>query len=155
MKIYDSHCDILTKLKENEELYQNNNDFNVKEFIKVGGKLQFTAIQLPKQLRYIGGAKFVIEKVMLLYNEMKKMQDKNIIVNVIKNGKDLNKVDSSDISFLLSLEDGGAIEESLEVLEAFYYLGIRTIGLTWSYRNAISDGINEEVSKSGLTFFGK
>ena len=36
-----------------------------------------------------------------------------------------------------------------------YELGVRAITLTWSNRNDIADGVNEECSGGGLTTFGR
>ena len=49
----------------------------------------------------------------------------------------------------------GAIDGSLEALRCLYELGVRAMTLTWSNRNDIADGINEEATGSGLTLFGK
>lgn len=36
-----------------------------------------------------------------------------------------------------------------------YELGVRAMTLTWSNRNDIADGVNEECSGGGLTTFGR
>ncbi len=64
--------------------------------------------------------------------------------NAIKNGK---------VALWLGLEGGEPIEDSLDLLEVFYALGLRVLTLTWSLRNAIGDGVFERT-KGGLTNFG-
>lgn len=64
--------------------------------------------------------------------------------NVIKDGK---------VALWLGLEGGEPIEDSLDLLEVFYALGLRVLTLTWSLRNAIGDGVFERT-KGGLTNFG-
>ncbi|ALV62489.1 membrane dipeptidase [Thermococcus sp. 2319x1] len=64
--------------------------------------------------------------------------------NAIKNGK---------VALWLGLEGGEPIEDSLELLEVFYALGVRVLTLTWNLRNAIGDGVFERT-KGGLTNFG-
>ncbi|HIH73188.1 MAG TPA: membrane dipeptidase [Thermococcaceae archaeon] len=64
--------------------------------------------------------------------------------NAIKNGK---------VALWLGLEGGEPIENSLDLLEVFYALGLRVLTLTWSLRNAIGDGVFERT-KGGLTNFG-
>ena len=56
---------------------------------------------------------------------------------------------------LLAIEEGGAIDGSLEALRCLYELGVRAMTLTWSNRNDIADGVNEEKSGGGLTVFGR
>ena len=56
---------------------------------------------------------------------------------------------------LLAIEEGGAIDGSLEALRMLYELGVRAMTLTWSNRNDIADGVNEECSGGGLTTFGR
>jgi len=64
--------------------------------------------------------------------------------NAIKNGK---------VALWLGLEGGEPIEDSLNLLEVFYALGVRVLTLTWSLRNAIGDGVFERTN-GGLTNFG-
>lgn len=56
---------------------------------------------------------------------------------------------------LLAVEGGEALEGSLEILNVFFRLGVRSIGLTWNQRNLIADGSWEERSRGGLTEFGR
>ncbi|MFQ9522386.1 MAG: dipeptidase [Phascolarctobacterium faecium] len=56
---------------------------------------------------------------------------------------------------MLAIEEGGAIDGSLEALRMLYELGVRAMTLTWSNRNDIADGSSEECSGGGLTTFGR
>ena len=47
------------------------------------------------------------------------------------------------------------LTQLMEALRCLYELGVRAMTLTWSNRNDIADGINEEATGSGLTLFGK
>lgn len=72
----------------------------------------------------------------------------------------LTKADAADVlnhkaATLLAIEEGGAIDGSLEALRMLYELGVRAMTLTWSNRNDIADGVNEECSGGGLTTFGR
>lgn len=72
----------------------------------------------------------------------------------------LTKADAANVlnhkaATLLAIEEGGAIDGSLEALRMLYELGVRAITLTWSNRNDIADGVNEECSGGGLTTFGR
>lgn len=63
------------------------------------------------------------------------------------------------IAFIPAFEGMEPIDDSLEVLKAFYDLGVRFCGMTWSRTNKISDGCGygefETEEKKGLSDFGK
>ena len=65
--------------------------------------------------------------------------------------------DQGKISCLLTLEDGRAVNGSMEQLERFYEMGIRLISLTWNYVNCFGfpNSFEEAAMKKGLTDFGK
>lgn len=60
-----------------------------------------------------------------------------------------------DLKVLLSIEGGEALQGSLEVLHAFFRLGVRAMGLVWNHRNELADGIADADAGGGLTPFGR
>ena len=71
----------------------------------------------------------------------------------VRTAEDAGNVLKHKAATLLAIEEGGAIDGSLEALRCLYELGVRAMTLTWSNRNDIADGINEEATGSGLTVF--
>src|SRR5579875_666417 len=61
--------------------------------------------------------------------------------------------DEKKIAALLSLEGGEPLADRPSLLRVFYEMGVRLLGLTWSYRNQLAFG-NRENPKSGLTESG-
>lgn len=63
----------------------------------------------------------------------------------------------SKLSGLLTLEDGRAVDGSMEKLEMFYEMGIRLISLTWNYANCFGfpNSFDPDAMAKGLTEFGK
>lgn len=65
---------------------------------------------------------------------------------------------SSCIGIILSLEGAEPILKALHLLDIFYDLGVRGLGLTWSRRNQVADGsyfnAPREGIQGGLTPFG-
>ncbi len=55
---------------------------------------------------------------------------------------------------ILSLEGAEPLDGVPETLGAFYRLGVRWLGLTWNFRNAVADGVADARSGGGLTPFG-
>lgn len=157
MFICDSHCDTLTELyKKNVDFYENEQHIDIKRMIALGGGLQFCAIFVPtKEFRYGGGLRYTLKRLDKYKTELKKMQAQGIEVHEILTTKDAKSAINHKVNTLLAIEDGGAIDGSLEALRMLYELGLRAMTLTWSNRNDIADGINEEKSASGLTVFGR
>ncbi|MBQ9566314.1 MAG: dipeptidase, partial [Synergistaceae bacterium] len=67
-------------------------------------------------------------------------------------------VGEGKLALFLSFEGGDPLGQDLQLLELFYELGVRLIGLTWSRRNFAADGCHfsplEEGTPGGLTPFG-
>ncbi len=78
---------------------------------------------------------------------------------LIRDRADLEALAVSDkIGFLISLEGAEPIGREIDLLDTFYELGVRGLGLTWSRRNYVADGSYfgdpEEGRRGGLTPFG-
>ncbi len=157
MFICDCHCDTLTDLyKKGTSLYDKDQHFDIKRLKELGVGLQECAIFVPThEFRYYGGLRYTLSLLDKYKQELKTLQEKGIDVLPV-----LTKADAADVlnhkaATLLAIEEGGAIDGSLEALCMLYELGVRAITLTWSSRAAIADGVNEECSGGGLTTFGR
>jgi len=157
MFICDCHCDTLTELyNKNASLYENEQHFDIKRQIALGGGLQFCAIYVPTEVfRYQGGLRYTLCLIDKYNQEIKKLHENGIDVLQVRTAEDAGNVLKHKAATLLAIEEGGAIDGSLEALRCLYELGVRAMTLTWSNRNDIADGINEEATGSGLTLFGK
>jgi membrane dipeptidase len=58
------------------------------------------------------------------------------------------------IAIFLNFEGGEPILTDLGLLRMFYRMGLRAMGLTWNFRNAIADGGYEGREGGGLSQFG-
>lgn len=157
MFICDCHCDTLTELyNKNASLYKNEQHFDIKRQIALGGGLQFCAIYVPTEVfRYQGGLRYTLCLLDKYNQEIKKLHENGIDVLQVRTAEDAGNMLKHKAATLLAIEEGGAIDGSLEALRCLYELGVRAMTLTWSNRNDIADGINEEATGSGLTLFGK
>lgn len=157
MFICDCHCDTLTELyNKNASLYENEQHFDIKRQIALGGGLQFCAIYVPTEVfRYQGGLRYTLCLLDKYNQEIKKLHENGIDVLQVRTAEDAGNVLKHKAATLLAIEEGGAIDGCLEALRCLYELGVRAMTLTWSNRNDIADGINEEATGSGLTLFGK
>lgn len=157
MFICDCHCDTLTELyKKGTSLYANDQHFDIQRQIALGGGLQFCAIFVPtREFRYYGGLRYTLQLLDKYLQEVKKLHVDGIDVLQVLTKEDAADVLNHKAATLLAIEEGGAIDGSLEVLRCLYALGVRAMTLTWSNRNDIADGVNEEGSGGGLTVFGR
>ena len=77
------------------------------------------------------------------------------MISMIRTRSDLpDKVKPGQISILLHFEGGMPLQGSLHQLRNFYRLGLRSMQLTWNFRNELGDGVWENRTKGGLTRFG-
>lgn len=157
MYICDCHCDTLTELyKKNADLYSNEQHFDIKRQLALGGGLQFCAIYVPTpEYRYYGGLRYTLKLLDKYLQESRKVRAAGIDLLQIRTKADATDALNHQVATLLAIEEGGAIDGSLEALRCLYELGLRAMTLVWSNRNDIADGVNEECSGGGLTVFGR
>ena len=157
MFIADCHCDTLSELyKQNKSLYANDLMLDAERIIKNGGGLQFMAMFIPTDVFRAGaGATYTLKLIDAYLRGLRELEQKGLHVTRILSKEDLKKLPNGEFNTLLAIEEGGALDGSLEVLRVYYELGVRCMTLVWSNRNDIADGVNEECSKGGLTMFGR
>jgi membrane dipeptidase len=73
----------------------------------------------------------------------------------VASAPDLDGVEAGGrTGLMLSIEGAEALGSSPELIDAFWALGVRMVGLTWSRRNAFADG-SGEPSAGGLSGLGE
>jgi len=146
MFLVDCHCDTLSELyKQNKSLYANNLMLDAERILRNGGGLQFMAMFIPTEVFRSGaGATYTLKLIDTYLRGLREVEEKGVKVNRILSKKDLEKLPNPDFNALLAIEEGGALDGSLEVLRVYYELGVRCMTLVWSNRNDIADGVNEE-----------
>jgi membrane dipeptidase len=77
------------------------------------------------------------------------------MISLVRTRSDLpDQVRPGQISFILHFEGGMPLRGSIHQLRNFYRLGLRSMQLTWNFRNELGDGVWENRTKGGLTRFG-
>lgn len=77
------------------------------------------------------------------------------MISLIRTRSELpDQVRPGNISFILHFEGGRPLQGSIHQLRNFYRLGLRSMQLTWNFRNELGDGVWENRTKGGLTRFG-
>ena len=135
MNCIDLHCDSLTwKLVEENGFYSNPKMH-----------IDFKRLYEGEYLMQCFAVFMYFERGDLYNNTLKyidifkrEMEDnKNIISQVTSYKELMDNKSKHKLSALLTIEEGGVIEGSIEKLEHLYNLGVRMICLTWNFKNEI------------------
>lgn len=153
MKVVDMHCDTIGAIFEKRNkgiacnLRKNDLHLDVNKMEKGNYFMQNFAMFIDLK-RYKSPYKTLLEMI--------DCYDKEILANGDKLAKVLKYEDIAEneakkkISSLLTLEEGGALEGSLENLQQVYDRGIRMITLNWNYPNGVGNpNVKINVNKKG------
>ena len=147
----------ILKEKENriETLLQNNGHVDIMRLRKSGYTAQMFACYVdlgkrPYTKSYYGDALAMIE----IFNEGIKDNEEDIAVAKSYNDYLSNKK-CSKLSAFLTIEEGGIIENNIDMLDDLYEKGVRVITLTWNYENCIGyPNFEYNYQNQGLKPFG-
>jgi membrane dipeptidase len=98
-----------------------------------------------------------LKQAQLLKKEVEQIED----VNIAYDKEDIEKNRSNDdISFIIGMEGIEPLHQDITLLDTFYDLGVRSVGLTHARRNKAGTGPKifnhqTEVNNSGLSIFGR
>jgi membrane dipeptidase len=150
----DAHCDTITRIMdEKSNLYKNECHIDLERLNKLGNRVQFFAAFIDPLYCPANALKRAVQIIDRLYLEIDRNSE---YIRLCKNFKDITEtLNQKKVSAILSIEEGEALEGDLSALRAFYKLGVRSICLTWNYRNSIADGVKDGASGGGLTPFGR
>ncbi|MGG0184452.1 dipeptidase [Bacillus rhizoplanae] len=154
MKIFDAHCDVLWQLwmGKGKKSFQNDSSLHITydQLKQNGGSVQCFAIYVPEEVPY--GQRFAValEMTNIFHEQILALPN----IKWIRTKEDIQRLGKDEIGALLTLEGCDAIGNELEKLKTLYYLGVRSVGLTWNYANLVADGALESRG-GGLTLFGK
>lgn len=156
--IIDTHIDVpyrLTEAWEDVTVATAKGDFDAPRAIAGGLNLPFMSIYIPASKEAEGGAALLanqlIDQVEALVG---RAPEQFTMVTSVAEAEAL--LSHSKIGLALGIENGSAIEYSLENLQHFYQRGVRYITLTHSKSNQICDSSYDENRPwQGLSPFGE
>jgi len=122
--------------------------------MKAGGlDAEFFAAYVPRKYANNGAAAYCM-KIMETVHEMVDKYPQ--WVRFAESTSDIRKiVAGGHRAILIGIEGGHAIEDSLDLLRAFYRFGARYMTLTHTNTNNWADASTDEAKHNGLTPFGK
>lgn len=150
MRIVDLHCDTLYKsVTQNLPLDFISHEVQL-DFSPNVHKLQCYAIWLPDDYSGDRAEQTVLLAAKRLENECKRLN-----IKLLKHGDNVKEAfESNSNCAFLTIENGSALNNKLENVQKFAFIGVRMMTLTWNARNAIGDGADVQNGE-GLTPFGK
>lgn len=154
----DMHCDTLSELflaEHGETVGKNHLCVDVERMRQTNMLAEFFAcfVEIPDG-EWDAGYKQV--RQMIARMEADLLQIKKF--GLLKSIRDLERAKQEKSSLaLLTVEEGGILNGSLERLKELYQNGIRLITLTWNYENCIGypNSRQPEIMQRGLKPFGK
>ncbi len=153
----DSHCDVLWKMwrDPNVSFFDKNSSLHVHmdHLRKSQMKLQTFAVFVSPSVSVSERFYNALKMIDIFYEKIVNPSQK---VSVVLHPDDLPEEGWSDeqIGAILSLEGADALQGELHNLRNLYRLGVRSLGLTWNWRNEAADGVLEP-SPGGLSQFGR
>lgn len=156
--LIDTHIDVPYRVAEHwVDVTQatEGGDFDAPRAIKGGLNLPFMSIYIPASKEQEGGAAQLANQLIDSVEAMvTRAPNKFVMVNSVAQAEGL--LQSGNIGLALGIENGSAIEYSLENLEHFHRRGVRYITLTHSKSNQICDSSYDDNHKwQGLSPFGE
>lgn len=154
MIIVDAHCDTISEvLDRGLSLNKNQLHVDLERMRKEGSFIQFFAAFIDPAYGQAYSMRRAVQLIDRLYNEIKINND---YITLCCNYNDIEAaLAEGKVAAILSIEGGDALQGELSALRIFYRLGVRSICLTWNYRNEIADGVKDEETGGGLTPFGR
>ncbi len=152
--IADAHVDLLLELAWRRERDEANPFAThwLPQLRKGGVRLQVCPIYVAGNLVPDGALRAALALAAAFHAALGENADS---VFQVATGGDLAPVEQGGrIGLVLAVEGAEALGSSPELIDAFWALGVRMVGLTWSRRNAFADG-SGEPSAGGLSRLGE
>ncbi len=160
MKYIDMHCDTVAEMYYRKRdgrpysLYENDQHIDIKKLMGGHCMLQcfaaFTDLMRDKDpFTYVNGL------IDVFYEQTEKHGE--YIRPVVSVGQIEENSRAGIISALLTVEEGGVIENDISRVQKLYDRGVRMMNLTWNYKNSLStpNGYRaSEGERDGLTPLG-
>ncbi len=152
MWMVDAHCDTLTKTAATE-LWQapkgsQSDLFRISRFVD----LQFCAFFLDDT--EWSEKEIVRENLRLVARALNVIAEHGDELKIVRSKEDLKKLAKNSCSLLFALEGAHLLGPDLWMLDIYFALGFRSLGLTWNHNNRAAAGC-ADITGTGLSAWGK
>ena len=154
MTIFDAHCDVLYRLHYEKELnFSKNNGLHITydHLKKAGSRVQCFALFIPTKIPQEIKFKTALDMIDILHKDI---LDNHTDVHLVRSKSDIDALGENEVGIMLTLEGVDAIDIDIVKLRTLFYLGVRSVGMTWNNANAAADGATESRG-GGLSDFGR
>jgi membrane dipeptidase len=154
LRFADCHNDLLLGVMHQRERGQADpfGDFWLPQLRTGGVVLQVLPIYTEEQFIGEGALRRTIRIIETAYEAAESNKDD---VAIVTTGTELRQaVESGRIALILAFEGMEPIGSDVDVIDAFFRLGVRLAGLTWNRRTMFADGVGERDTGGGLTSLG-
>ena len=152
--IADAHVDLLLELAWRRRRDEENpfREHWLPQLQAGGVRLQICPIYVEGDLVPDGALRSALALAGAFHEALRENADS---VFQVASRVDLDEVEAGErIGLMLAIEGTESLGSSPELIDAFWALGVRMVGLTWSRRNAFADG-SGEPSPGGLSTIGR
>lgn len=153
MNIIDLHCDLLEKVSRNPKLNVRHDPYlqsNIERLKKGNVKVQVFALFIPPNIPQEEKFNELLRQMDIFHSIVLKQKE---MVH-ITNWNQIFELKQGEIGAVLSLEGLDAIGEDVGKLQFAIDRGVKLVGLTWNYENAVAFGASENPNE-GIKPFGK
>ena len=159
MKWIDMHCDTLSMLREGTDgtLEENRLCVDIRRLKQAGAAAQFFACFVnvgkgAEKEKWNRG----YEKVLSMVSRARAAAGKDFSITF--SAEELTRSEQKgSMAGILTVEEGGVLDQKMERLGELYNRGVRLMTLTWNYENCIGcpNSRDRNMMEKGLTPFGK
>jgi membrane dipeptidase len=152
--VVDLHCDTLLKVGPGRGLGQGRADthLDLPRLGEAGVSGQFFACYIEPHHVSHRALERTLEMIEAFYREV--AENPGRLVAAVGAGGIREAHRAGRVAGLLAVEGGEALQGNLGLLGTLYRLGVRSLTLTWNFRNALADGWQESRTGGGLSRFG-
>lgn len=147
----DAHCDTLSVLLEQGgSLWRGKGHLDLERLLASPVRLQFFAVFVDPGYGEERGLRRALQMVQIFRQALRDHAD---VLKPILWREDVRDFGGERIAAVLSLEGLDILSDTPEILDLFVALGVRSVMLTWNYRNRLAEGALE--AGGGLSRLGR
>ena len=156
--IVDAHYDLLLDVFRLRRAGESRviERFYLDDLRAAGVNVLICSLFIPSEYIPEAALRVALSQIGGLHAEMRESPGLFALCRTVKEAR--TAVGEGRLALFLSFEGVDPLGQDIQLLSAFYELGVRLIGLTWSRRNFAADGCHfsplEEGAPGGLTPFG-